>query len=152
MGILYTIHSIFGERVLPLLIVIVAVWLTVAWRPGQDIPRAARLFPILVDIQVALGLIYWVAAIAGGGSAQALYLSFPFILHPILGFVSAGVAHMAVKPTGPFAGLGRWAPLAALVVLLVTVLGGVVLARSVLGGSQGGLRPPWPSRSRMATG
>lgn len=129
MGIVYTIHNIFGERVLPLLIVLVAVWLTVIWRPGKEIPRAARLFPILVDIQVTLGLVYWIFVLTAGATDK--YLSFPFILHPILGFVSAGVAHMAVKPTGPFAGLGRWAPLAGLVVLLVTVLGGVVLARSV---------------------
>jgi hypothetical protein len=124
------IHGMFGERVLPLLIVIVAVWLTVVWRPGAEVPRLARLFPVLVDIQVTLGLIYWVAMIAAGGSAQALYLSFPFILHPLLGFVSAGVAHMAVRPSGPFAGLGRWAPLAGLVVLMVTVIGGIVIART----------------------
>lgn len=131
MDIIRIIHAMFGERVLPLLIVIVAVWLTIVWRPGAEIPRLARLFPILVDIQVTLGLIYWIVLIVGGGSATALYLSFPFILHPLLGFVSAGVAHMAVRPSGPFAGLGRWAPLTALVVLLATVLGGVVIARSV---------------------
>lgn len=131
MEIIRQIHGLFGERVLPVLIVLVGVWLTAVWRPGQGIPRAARLFPVLVDIQATLGLIYWIFGIAAGGSAGALYLSLPFLLHPLLGLISAGVAHMAVRPTGPFAALGRWAPLTALVVLLVTVLGGVVLARSV---------------------
>jgi hypothetical protein len=84
-----------------------------------------------VDLQVTLGLIYWLLGIIAGGSAAALYLSFPFILHPLLGLISAGVAHMAVRPRGPFAGLGRWAPLTALVVLLVSVIGGVLVARSV---------------------
>jgi hypothetical protein len=128
MGVIFTIHSLFGERVLPLLIVLVAVWLTVTWRPSQEVPRAARLFPILVDIQVTLGLIYWIFGIAAGNSA---YLSFPFLLHPLLGLLSAGVAHMAVRPRGPFASLGRWAPLGALAVLLVLVVGGIVVATSV---------------------
>ncbi|MEN9933772.1 MAG: hypothetical protein RLZZ387_351 [Chloroflexota bacterium] len=127
MGNIFTIHNLFGERVLPILIVLVAVWLTVVWRPGQEVPRAARLFPILVDIQATLGLIYWIFGIVNGAD----YLSFPFILHPLLGLISAGVAHMAVKPSGPFSALGRWAPLTALAVLLATVIGGIVLARAV---------------------
>ncbi len=125
------IHGMFGERVLPVLIVLVAIWLTVIWRAGTEPPRLARLFPVLVDIQVLLGLIYWISGLVAGGSARALYLSFPFLLHPLLAFISAGVAHMAVRPRGPFAGLGRWAPLVALVVLLVLVLGAVMVARSV---------------------
>jgi hypothetical protein len=127
MGIVFTIHSLFGERVLPVLIVLVAVWLTVAWRPGQEAPRAARLFPVLVDIQATLGLIYWIFGLVGGNGA---YLSFPFILHPLFGILSAGIAHMAVRPSGPFAALGRWAPLAALAVLLVLVVANIVLGRA----------------------
>jgi hypothetical protein len=66
MEILKTIHMIFGERVLPLLIVIAAIWFTIAWKPGSPTNRAARLFPVLVDIQFALGLITWIVGIVRG--------------------------------------------------------------------------------------
>jgi hypothetical protein len=128
MGIIYTIHSLFGERVLPLLIIVVAIWLTIVWRPGQEVPRLARLFPVLVDIQVTLGIVWWIFGIVNGNPN---YLAFPFLLHPLLGLLSAGVAHMAVRPRGPFASLGRWAPLAGLIVLMITVAGGIAVARSV---------------------
>lgn len=128
MGFVLTIHRVLGEMVLPLLILIAAVWLTVTWRPGIAPSRAARMFPVLVDIQVTLGLIFWIYGLVTGLSAQ--YLGIPFILHPILGLLSAGVAHMAVGARGPFAGLGRWAPLAGLLLLLVLVLGNVFIAMS----------------------
>jgi hypothetical protein len=57
-------------------------------------------------------------------------LSFPFILHPLIGFIAAGVAQMAIKG-GPFRRLGRWAPLAALLVLLVLVIVNVMLAKTI---------------------
>jgi hypothetical protein len=129
MNIIYQVHSILGERVLPILIVIAAIWLTVAWRPGAQPGVVARLFPVLVDIQVTLGLVFLVYQLVVGAGAR--YLSFPFLLHPILGLFSAGIAHMAVKPDGPARRLGRWAPLATLVVLLLIVIGNVMLARAV---------------------
>ena len=131
MDIVRLIHAVFGERILPVLIVLVAIWLTIVWRPGQDMPRLARLFAVLVDLQFFLGLIYWLVSIFSSASARSVYLSFPFILHPLLGFLAAGVAHMAIRPSGPFAGLGRWAPLAALAVLLLLVIGNIVLGRTV---------------------
>ena len=75
MSIIYQIHSVFGERVLPLLIIIAAIWFTVAWKPGVANP-AARFFPILVDIQFALGLIYWIYGIVAGGSLGVLHLAY----------------------------------------------------------------------------
>lgn len=126
MNIILSIHRIFGEMVLPLLIVIAAIWFTVTWKPGARPNRVARLFPVLVDIQTTLGIIFWVFGLLTGLSAQ--YLAFPFILHPILGLIAAGVAHMAVGKRGPFAPLGRWAPLAALALLLVLVVGNVMIA------------------------
>lgn len=128
MGIIYEIHSVFGERVLPLLIVIAAIWFTVAWKPNQRPNRAARLFPILVDIQFTLGLIWWIYGIVVGFGLN--YLSFPFILHPLLGLLSVGIAHMSVSAKGPFSRLGRWSALAGLGALLVSVLAGVVLAQT----------------------
>jgi hypothetical protein len=127
MSVLFTIHQIFGERVLPLLIVLAAIWFTVTWKPDTPPNVVARLFPVLVDIQVTLGLIYWVYLLIGGNTRM---LSFPFILHPLFGLLAAGVAHMAIKG-GPFRRLGRWAPLAALLVLLVLVIVNVMLAKTV---------------------
>lgn len=119
------IHGIFGEQILPLLIVVAAVWFTITWQPGAQRSLAARVFPVLVDIQVALGIIYWIYGLTRG---ITYYLSFPFILHPILGLLAAGLAHMAVGRRNPLRNLGRWAPLASLAVLLVIVLSGVIVA------------------------
>ena len=125
MGVLFTIHQIFGERVLPLLIVLAAIYLTVTWKPDAPPNVIARLFPILVGIQVLLGIIYWLYLLIGG---NMLMLSFPFILHPLIGVIAAGFAQIAVKG-GPFRRLGRWAPLASLLVLLVLVIANVMLAK-----------------------
>ncbi len=124
MNVLYTIHSIFGERVLPLLIVIAAIWFTIAWKPGSPTNRAARLFPILVDIQFTLGLIMWVWGIVAGAG---VYLAWPFILHPIFGLISVGIAHMSVVPNGPFSRFGRWGVLIGLVLLLISVGIGIAI-------------------------
>ena len=127
MTVLLTIHQILGERVLPPLIVLAAIWFTVAWKPGAPASTIARLFPVLVDIQVTLGIVYWLYLLIGG---NARMLSFPFILHPLFGLIAAGVAHMAIKG-GPFRRLGRWAPLASLLVLLVLVIANIMLGKPV---------------------
>ncbi len=129
MGTIRWIHAAFGEMILPLLIVIAAIWFTVSWKPDQQRTLPARIFPILVDIQFVLGLIYWIYGIASG--LGGLYLGFPFILHPILGLLAVAVAHLAVRPGGPFSNLGRWRPLVALGLLLVIVLGAVVISTSM---------------------
>ncbi|MFP4438803.1 MAG: hypothetical protein ACLFVO_16295 [Chloroflexaceae bacterium] len=129
MGTIRWIHATFGEMILPLLIVIAAIWFTVSWKPDQQRTLPARIFPILVDIQFVLGLIYWIYGIAIGRGG--VYLGFPFILHPILGLLAVGVAHLAVRSGGPFSNLGRWRPLAGLGLLLVIVLGAVVISTSM---------------------
>ncbi len=63
-----------------------------------------------------------------GGTAY--YLSFPFILHPVIGIIAAGLAHMALGAKNPLRSLGRWAPLASLAVLLLLVLGNIMLVAS----------------------
>jgi hypothetical protein len=128
MGVVFTIHQLFGERILPILTILVAIWLVVTWKPGGVFHPAARIFPVLVDIQATLGLIFFVFSLINGRSD---YLTFPFLLHPIIGFVTAGVAHMSVRPDGPARALGRWAPLATLGVLLVLVIANIVIARSI---------------------
>lgn len=128
MGTLYQIHRIFGEMILPLVIVAAAIYLTVTYKSGAPRSPVARIFPVLVDLQVGLGIIFWIALLfVTTGAAQARYLSFPFILHPIIGILAAGLAHMAVGPRNPLHRLGRWSPLVSLGVLLVLVVSNVVI-------------------------
>ena len=129
MDIIRTIHAFFGERLLPLLIVLAAIWFVATWKPDTRPNLVARLFPVLVDIQVALGLIYFIYGLVTGAAAR--FLAFPFILHPIIGLLAAGVAHSTVRPRGRVARLGRWAPLVPLALLLVMVIGNVMLGRAV---------------------
>ncbi|MBC8076322.1 MAG: hypothetical protein H7Y32_09640 [Chloroflexales bacterium] len=126
MGILLTIHALFGERILPVLIVAAAIWFAVAWRRDAPVPAAGRFFPLLVSLQFTIGLIYFIYGVAVGRP----YLTFPFLLHPLLGLLSVGIAQMAVLPRGPFSGLGRWGPLAALGILLLSVIGGIAVANT----------------------
>lgn len=130
MEFIYRIHATYGEMILPLLIVLAAIYFAIAWRPGSEKTPATRLFPVLVDLQFTLGLIWWVYGIVAGFGTAAGYLGWPFILHPILGLLSVAIAHVSVSPRGPFARLGRWGALAGLALLLVSVLAGVVIARS----------------------
>lgn len=125
MDFILSIHRVLGEMVLPLVILIVAIWFTVTWKPNGPANPAARFFPILVDLQVTLGLIAYLYLLVSG---NAKMLTFPFILHPILGLLSAYVAHRAVKGGGLLPNLGRWSPLASLVILLAIVIGNVMLA------------------------
>lgn len=128
MDLIFTIHSVFGEQILPILIVLAAIFLTVTYKP--DAPRSivARVFPVLVDIQVTLGFIYWVYLLLNTtGESQARYLGMPFILHPVLGLLAAGLAHMAVGQRNPLRSLGRWAPMASLFVLLLLVVSNALI-------------------------
>lgn len=130
MALIRNIHWILGEMVLPLLIVATAIYLTVTWKPNAPRSIVARIFPVLVDIQVTLGIILFIyLAVNIGG----YYLSFPFLLHPILGLLAAALAHLAVGKRNPLAALGRWAPLASLATLLIIVLSGVVVATQNVG-------------------
>lgn len=128
MDILFVIHRVFGEMILPVLIVAAAIYLTATFKPDGPRTPVARIFPVLVDIQVTLGLILWIVRIVTIPGGAAYYLGFPFILHPILGLVAAGLAHMAVGARNPLRSLGRWAPLASLGVLLVLVISNVMIA------------------------
>jgi len=124
--ILY-IHGLIGERILPLLTILAAIYLTIVWKADAPVNPVARFFPVLIDIQVTLGLLYFVYLLFAGGSGRVL--SFPFLLHPLIGFIAAGFGHAALKPGGPLRGLGRWSALVACLVLLVLVIINVILAR-----------------------
>lgn len=125
MDTLRLIHAVIGERILPLLIVLTAIYLTIIWKPDAQSNPVARFFPVLIDIQVTLGLLYFVYLLFAGGGGRVL--SFPFLLHPLIGFIAAGFGHAALKPGGPLRGLGRWSALVACLVLLVLVVINIVL-------------------------
>lgn len=128
MDLIFTIHGIFGEQILPLLIVLAAIFLTVTYKPDAPRSLVSRIFPVLVDLQVGLGIILWVYLLLNTtGAAQARYLGMPFILHPVLGIVAAGLAHMAVGQRNPLRSLGRWAPMASLFVLLLLVISNALI-------------------------
>ena len=127
MNAIYTIHQILGERALPLLTLLAAIWLTIRWRPDARRDPVARFFPVLIDIQVMLGLIYFIYRIAIDSAANLL--TFPFLLHPILGFLSAFIVHRSLRPGSFTSGLGRWQPLASLLLLLVLLVASVAIAK-----------------------
>jgi hypothetical protein len=127
MQIIYQIHNLFGERVLPVLVVAALVWLAVSWRPaatGKHV--AARVLPILIDLHVTLGLIMFILGTATG---RVDYLAFPFLLHPVLGLVTAGYGHVAVRGV-PFRRFGRWSVVASMALLLLLILLNIVLAKT----------------------
>jgi hypothetical protein len=129
MNTIYTIHRLFGGIILPLLTLLAAIWFTARWAPDSWPGRPARLFRLLVDIQFLLGLSVWIYLIIAGAGAR--YLTFPFLLHPILGLLAGTVALAAVRQGGPAARLGRWAPLATLGLLLALILGAGTVARLI---------------------
>jgi hypothetical protein len=104
-----------------------AIWFTVTWKRESWPGRPAKIFHVLVDIQFLLGLSFWLFMIAS--VAGVPYLTFPFILHPLMGLVAAAVAKLAVRRSEQVAGLVRWAPLASLGLILVMVLIAGMVAR-----------------------
>ncbi|WP_028458063.1 hypothetical protein [Chloroflexus sp. Y-396-1] len=120
-----SIHAIFGREVLAVIIVAAAIYLAFTYRPNMPRSLVTRIFPVLIDIQATLGLIYWLVGIFAG---VTYFLSFPFILHPFLGLATAVVAHILMGARTPFARLGRWAGPSALVIILVLVLSNVMIA------------------------
>lgn len=119
-GTILQIHYVLGMMILPLLIVGTGVWLTVTWKPDRGRTVIGRIFVWSVAVQFVLGFIIWSYGLIGGNQ---LYLSWPFILHPLLGLLAVGLASAAVyqRPSSPLRKLGRWAPLAAMVVLFLLV-------------------------------
>jgi hypothetical protein len=124
MQTVYLIHNLFGERVLPVLVLAALVWLAVSWRPDASKHIAARALPVLIDLHVTLGLVIFVL----GASLGQPYFVFPFLLHPLVGLLTAGYGHVAVRGV-PFRRLGRWSVVASMGLLLVLIILNIVLAK-----------------------
>ncbi|MFQ5839430.1 MAG: hypothetical protein ACE5HK_01755 [Candidatus Methylomirabilales bacterium] len=118
-------HRLFGERILPILLLCGVLWLILTWKPGALRPVLARVMAVLIDLQVALGLIVFLYGV------MVRYLN-PLNarvwLHLGLAILSAGAGHVAAKNPPALARLGRWSPLVgfggALVLLLMTLVVG----------------------------
>ena len=130
-ALIFRIHSIFGEMILPVLIVAAALYLTITYKVDAPQTLIARLFPFLVDLQIGLGLLLWVMKLLGPLSALGYYQGFPFIMHPVLGLLAMGLGHLAMDERNPVRSFRRWAPLASLGVLLLLVVGNALLVRLV---------------------
>lgn len=121
---LWQIHRIFGEMILPILILLAAVWLVAKWQPGDGGNIAARILPVLIDIHVTFGIILYVNGAVQGNEK---YLSFPFLLHPLLGLITAVYAHLAAKGK-PFGNDSRGQVALSMLVLLILVLASVFIS------------------------
>ncbi len=126
MNTIFTVHQLLGQRVLPIATVLAAIWLTVRWRPAAEPDVVARVFPLLINTQVLLGLVYFVYRIGIGAAANLL--TFPFLLHPVLGFLAAGVAQTTRGPGRLARRFGRWGPLISLGLVLLIVVANVAIA------------------------
>lgn len=118
---LYRIHSLFGEMILPILILIALIWGAVAWKAGGATGKVLRLLAVLVDIQFLLGLIWWIYGLAEGFGKNRGEGSFPFLFHPILGLLAVGCAHIAARKETKRAVVGTSFVLLALVIAAILV-------------------------------
>jgi hypothetical protein len=119
----FIVHRILGEMILPVLIIAAAVVAPILWNPDQPRSPWMRVLAILIDIQVTLGLIWWIYAFDAGFAIPRGLASVRFLLHPLLGFATAGFGHAAASARSPFRKLGRRGLVAsALLVLFLAVL------------------------------
>ncbi len=92
MGVVLILHSVW--RWVVLLGALGALYGLLRGRfessPSALLPRVIRLYPVILDIQVALGIILWLAQRFGGEPLTPIQ-----VIHPIWGLLAAGAAHAA---------------------------------------------------------
>ena len=124
--VLFNVHSIFGERVLTLLLVLGIIYLAATWKAENERPVVGRILAVLIDLQVALGLaLYLVLVTAGRAFPSTIFM------HALFGILAAGVAHMAAKNPPFLAKLGRFSPVVGFGLALVVMLAAVMIGKSV---------------------
>ena len=123
---LFNLHSIFGERVLTLLLVVGLIYLAATWKADTKAPVVGRILAVLVDIQVALGLVLYGVLMMGGRTYPPT-----IFVHALFGILAAGVAHMAAKNPPFLAKLGRFSPVVGFGAALVLMLVGVMIAKGI---------------------
>ena len=129
MSYVFLIHRIVGSMVLPLLLLVAAIWFTIAWKPTTWPTQPARAFRVLVGLQGLLGLVYWIFQLVW--AAQATIWRFPLCC-------TRSSASLPWLPPSCWCGrtalsarLGRWTPLVSFVSILVLVVGAVIIANNV---------------------
>jgi hypothetical protein len=122
MIVVYNVHRVFGEMILPLLVL--AAGLAFVLRGGAQPtgPPAARILAVLIDIQVTLGLVWWIYSFEAGFALPRGLASPAFFLHPLLGLATAGFGHMSIGSRSPFLRKGRVGRAAAVGILLLLVV------------------------------
>ncbi len=92
MDVVLILHS--GWRWVVLLGALGALYGLLRARPGSApsafLSRVIRLYPVILDLQVALGIILWLAQRFGSGPLTPVQ-----VIHPIWGLLAAGAAHAA---------------------------------------------------------
>lgn len=105
--LLYNVHTWYGHLLQLVPIVVVAFFLL---RRGQPMQRVA---PILLDINVAIGLVLWLV--------NRVPVS---IWHPILMFVAIGLAHGVSRSQNRGVVIGAWVVVLVLVAVSIQIAGG----------------------------
>lgn len=92
MGILLILHSLWRWAVL--LTALGALYGLIREGQGSVLPpllkRSIRFYPVILDIQIALGILLWLAQRLGGGPLTPVQ-----VIHPVWGLLAAGAAHAA---------------------------------------------------------
>jgi hypothetical protein len=97
-----------------------AVWAgRASWQTGD---RLGMIYTILLDIQVALGILIWILTILGLNSVQSILL----VAHPLVMLLALGIAHMVrvrAGRAGSDPARGRLVTLGFLASLILIILG-----------------------------
>lgn len=126
MDVVFTLHRMFGERVLTVLFVLGIIYLAATWKADNQRPAVGRIMAVLVDLQVALGLVLYGLQLSAGRAFPS-----QVFIHAAMGVLAAGVAHMAAKNPPFLAKLGRFSPVAGFGLSLILILVAVMLGRGV---------------------
>ncbi len=126
MDIVLKLHQIFGERILTLVIVLGIIYLAATWKADNERPVIGRILAVLVDLQVALGLIVYGLSFSLPRVSPGMIL-----VHAAMGVLAAGVAHMAAKNPPFLAKMGRFSPVAGFGLALILILAAVLLGRGL---------------------
>ncbi|PYE56352.1 pilus assembly protein [Deinococcus yavapaiensis] len=105
--LLYNVHTWYGHLLQLVPMLVVAFFLL---RRGQPVQRIA---PVLLDINVAIGLLLWL-----------LDRPSVSIWHPILMFAAIGIAHGVSRSRNRGVVIGAWIGVLALVVISIQIAGG----------------------------
>ncbi len=119
MPVLLILHSVWRWAVL--IVALLALYGLIRSRREDPMPvlleHAVRWYPVILDIQVALGIVLWLAQRWG-----AVPLTSTQVIHPVWGLLAAGAAHGAAAFRERENPTRAWGMLAAYGLSLLLVL------------------------------